>query len=92
MKKFILLFTVFFCVSAMAVSTQKPVDCFATSEVTKMIRDEFNETIMFDGVNNLTDGKSRITLFVNSQTGSWTLIEYDTNNACVLGAGQSSST
>jgi hypothetical protein len=76
----------------MAVSTQKPVECFATSEVIKMLREEFNEAIMFDGVNKLTEDKSKIALFVNSQTGTWTLIEYDTNNACVLGAGQSSST
>jgi hypothetical protein len=91
MKKLIFLLATFFCVSAMAFTTQKPVDCFGTPEVTKMLREEFNEVIIFDSINNLT-GKSRIALFVNSKTGTWTLVEYDNDNACILGAGQSRST
>jgi hypothetical protein len=91
MKKLIFLLATFFCVSAMAFTTQKPVDCFGTPEVTKMLREEFNEVIIFDSINNLT-GKSRISLFVNSKTGTWTLVEYDNDNACILGAGQSRST
>jgi hypothetical protein len=91
MKKLIFLLATFFYVSAMAFTTQKPVDCFGTPEVTKMLREEFNEVIIFDSINNLT-GKSRISLFVNSKTGTWTLVEYDNDNACILGAGQSRST
>ena len=91
MKKLIFLLATFFCVSAMAFTTQKPVDCFGTPEVTKILREEFNEVIIFDSINNLT-GKSRISLFVNSKTGTWTLVEYDNDNACILGAGQSRST
>lgn len=31
---------------------------------------------------------SHITLLMNKETRSWTLIEYDDNLACVLGAGE----
>lgn len=88
-----LLFSVImlFSLSVSAFSTSKPVECFGTPEVTKMLREEFNEVIIFDSVNNIT-GKSRMALFINHRTGTWTLIEYDNDNACILGAGQSRST
>ena len=91
MKTFIFSVTMLFSLSVLAFSTSKPVECFGTPEVTKMLREEFNEVIIFDSVNNIT-GKSRISLFINHRTGTWTLIEYDNDNACILGAGQSRST
>jgi hypothetical protein len=91
MKKIILLLTTFFCVSAMAFSTNKPVECFGTPDVTKLLKEEIQEEPVFNGVNVLT-GKSVVTLFVNYKTGTWTLVEYDQDYACVLAAGKNSST
>ena len=34
---------------------------------------------------------TNITLLMNRETGSWTVIEYDTRLACVLGAGEDRS-
>jgi hypothetical protein len=34
---------------------------------------------------------SHITLLMNNETRSWTMIEYDDNLACVLGAGEEKS-
>jgi hypothetical protein len=48
----------------------------------------FQETPLWVG--NTTTG-THITLLVNKEKRSWTMIEYDASMACVLGAGDTSS-
>ena len=74
-----------------AFSSQKPVECFVTADVSRLLQEEFKEIVMFEGANVIT-GKSKIALYVNSQTGSWTMIEYDSDTACVLAAGHNATT
>jgi hypothetical protein len=74
-----------------AFPTHKPIECFPTADAIKLLDEEFGEKPAFTGVNNIT-GKSVVTLFINSRTGTWTMIEYDKEHACILAAGVNKST
>ena len=63
----------------------KPMKCSDASSVINYFVDTHKETPIWVGksVHN-----THITLLVNKDTRSWTVIEYDTRIACVLGAGE----
>ena len=66
----------------------KPMKCSDASSVINYFVDTHKETPIWVGksVHN-----THITLLVNKETRSWTMIEYDTRIACVLGAGEDKS-
>ena len=66
----------------------KPMKCSDASSVMNYFVDTHKETPIWVGksVHN-----THITLMMNKQTRSWTMIEYDTRIACVLGAGEDKS-
>ena len=70
------------------IDLNKPLKCSDAQTVIKYFVDKHKETPVWVGksVHN-----TRITLLVNKQTGSWTMIEYDDKLACVLGAGEDKS-
>ena len=63
----------------------KPMKCSDAQSVMNYFVDIHKETPVWVGksVHN-----THITLMMNKQTRSWTMIEYDTKIACVLGAGE----
>ena len=67
------------------IDLQKPLKCSDAQIVMNYFVDTHKETPVWVGksVHN-----THITLLVNKQTRSWTMIEYDTTIACVLGAGE----
>ena len=67
------------------IDLQKPLKCSDAQVVMNYFVDTHKETPVWVGksVHN-----THITLLVNKQTRSWTMIEYDTTIACVLGAGE----
>ena len=67
----------------------KPVTCDATETVFKTLTEQFKETPQWHGTNP-QQGTSTV-LTVNLMTGAWTLIEYTTVTACVIGVGENSS-
>ena len=66
----------------------KPMKCSDAQSVMNYVVDTHKETPIWVGksVHN-----THITLMMNKQTRSWTMIEYDTRIACVLGAGEDKS-
>ena len=66
----------------------KPMKCSDAQSVMNYFVDTHKETPIWVGksVHN-----TNITLLMNRETGSWTVIEYDTRLACVLGAGEDRS-
>jgi hypothetical protein len=66
----------------------KPMKCSDAQSVMNYFVDTHKETPVWVGksVHN-----THITLMMNKQTRSWTMIEYDTRIACVLGAGEDKS-
>ena len=63
----------------------KPMKCSDASSVMNYFVDTHKETPVWVGksVHN-----THVTLLVNKETRSWTVIEYDDRIACVLGAGE----
>lgn len=70
------------------IDLQKPLKCSKPEAVMSYFRDNFKEMPMWVGKTNTN---TYVTLLVNKETRTWTLIEYEANLACVLGAGEISS-
>ena len=70
------------------IDLQKSLKCSDAQVVMNYFVDTHKETPVWVGksVHN-----THITLLVNKETRSWTMIEYDSRLACVLGAGEDKS-
>jgi hypothetical protein len=70
------------------IDLQKSLKCSDAQVVMNYFVDTHKETPVWVGksVHN-----THITLLMNRETRSWTMIEYDTRLACVLGAGEDKS-
>ena len=69
------------------ITLEKTVVCDKTQNVLDVIiNGRYQETPMWGGV----DDNSRYSLLVNRETGSWTLIQFTKETACILGTGQGS--
>jgi hypothetical protein len=66
----------------------KPMKCGKAEFVMNHFAKEYGEMPLWVGKSNTG---THITLLVNKEKRSWTMIEYDGNIACVLGAGETSS-
>ena len=78
-------------VTAQSVTVQKPVECADTQTLFRgLIGSDYKEKPIWLGVDPVST-LSKYSLFVNEQTKSWTLIQFDEKIACVLGTGESST-
>jgi len=78
-------------VAAQSVTVQKPVKCADTETLFQgLTGSDYKEKPIWWGVE---PGASvaKYSLFVNEQTKSWTLIQFDDKIACVLGTGEAST-
>lgn len=85
MKKIIL--SLLLAVSTIACSkeTNKPVLCMEAKELFDAIFEEYRETILM--VFDQDSFTNKIVLTVNPSTKTWSLVEYSTEIACLLGSG-----
>ena len=85
MKKIIL--SLLLAVSTIACSKEmsKPVLCMDTKEMFDAIFEEYRETILM--VFDQDSFPNKIILTVNPATKTWSLVEYNTEIACLLGSG-----
>ena len=83
------LFTVTLDAAAETRRLNKPVICESTEKVFRTMVEEFGETPQWRGSTS-EQGTSTV-LTVNPKTGAWTLIEYTSVMACVIGVGENSS-
>ena len=83
------LFTVTLDAAAETRRLNKPVVCDNTEKVFRTMVEEFGETPQWRG-STPEQGTSTV-LTVNAKTGAWTLIEYTSQMACVIGVGERSS-
>ena len=70
------------------IDLQKPLKCSKPEVVMNYFKDNYNEMPLWVGKTNTG---THVTLLVNKETRTWTLIEYEANIACILGAGETSS-
>ena len=70
------------------IDLQKPLKCSDAQVVMNYFVDTHKEIPVWVGksVHN-----THVTLLMNTETRSWTMIEYDDRLACVLGAGEAKS-
>jgi hypothetical protein len=91
--KYLILFSLLVVglVSAQSITMQKPLECTDTKTMFRgLINGDYKENPIWWGIEP-GDTVSRYSLFVNEQTKSWTLIQFDEKMACVLGAGEKST-
>jgi len=74
--------------NAQAFQIQKPVICDDVKKVIETISKSFEETPMWLAKDQ--NDSTRYSLFVNKKTGSWTLIQFTSTVACILGVGEDS--
>ena len=80
-----------FCLTSSIANAQEIIDltkamkCSDPQKVMNYFVDTHKETPVWVGK---TVHNSHITLLMNKETRSWTIIEYDVKLACVLGAGE----
>jgi hypothetical protein len=83
-----------FCLTSSIADAQEVIDltksmkCGKAEFVMNHFAREYGEMPLWVGKSNTG---THITLLVNKEKRSWTMIEYDANIACVLGAGETSS-
>ena len=64
----------------------KPVRCFSLDVALAALQDTWNERPVWSG----SGAGSNFALFMNPNTGSWTLLEFGKDVACVIGSGNNS--
>ena len=69
--------------SAEGVVVKKPVVCTDFTELLKSLKNTHEEQPVFLG----KDTDTNYSLFVNSKTGTWTMIQFIDDVACVIGMG-----
>jgi hypothetical protein len=66
------------------VTVEKPVTCAKPKAVIETISGgDINEVPFWVG----TDDKSKYVLMVNKKTGTWTMVQYNSDIACIIGFG-----
>ena len=85
MKKIILLLLLAVSTIACSEERHKPVICLDTKEMFDAIFEEYRETILM--VFDQDSFPNKIVLTVNPATKTWSLVEYSTEIACLLGSG-----
>ena len=66
----------------------KPVFCSSLKVIIEAVTGEFGESPVWRG----NDNKSNYIMTTNPKTGTWTMIQYNDQVACVVGVGINSKT
>ena len=85
MKKIILLLLLAVSTIVCSKETNKPVICLDAKEMFDAIFEEYRETILM--VFDQDSFPTKIVLTVNPATKTWSIVEYNTEIACLLGSG-----
>jgi hypothetical protein len=91
MRKTIITLALLFSTTSFAqevITLSKSIRCSNAESVMRYFTEEYKEMPVWVG--KTTNG-THVTLLVNKEKRSWTLIEYDSKLACILGAGDSTS-
>jgi hypothetical protein len=65
--------------------SELPIVCDDTQSILRELAQDYKETFAWGG-EHANDG-SRLALFVNTKTGSWTLLKMTKRVSCILGVG-----
>ena len=83
----IILVLIFGFVAAQTISLQRTVGCISTEVMLRGLSgSDYKEKPIWMGIES-DPAMSKYSLFVNDDTKTWTLIQFDNTIACVLGTG-----
>ena len=83
----IILVLIFGFVAAQTISLQKTIGCLSTEVLLLGLSgSDYKEKPIWMGIES-DPAMSKYSLFVNDDTKTWTLIQFDNTIACVLGTG-----
>lgn len=87
----LLVLAVLLPLTAVAQTTvEKPLQCLPTEVLIKQLQTQYTEQVAWYG----TEPNSQLpvyTLFSNEKTQTWTLVQFNTQVACILGSGTGST-
>jgi len=93
LKHYIILASLFTSVAYSAekavtpVETEKKIVCFPAKTLLKDLKDKYGEEPMILGITTNMDDVA-MGVYINKETGSYTVIEFDTEAACVVSIGK----
>ena len=84
----LLFFTLFFVIPNALAQNQlfKPVVCMETQLLLKTLIEQGQEIPKWIGQGDVED-KSQTTILINEKTKKWTIVQFENENACVIGSG-----
>ena len=71
--------------NAQPVKIDKPVVCDKTDTVFAVLQEKFQEMPVWGGKNS--GDQTSYALMLNPETKTWTLVQFNTETACILGIG-----
>ena len=67
----------------------RPMKCAKTEDVISFVFENYGETMSWVGKDE--NNSSYLSIYKNKETGTWTLIQYDSRIACFIGSGSQGS-
>lgn len=66
--------------------SKKPVVCYPTADLFTVVQEKFKEEVAFVVAHEYSD-ETLVAMFVNLEKGTYTLVEFNNETACVLASG-----
>lgn len=89
MKKLLFILLASFTMNAFSATLTKKLVCENTSLIVEALMTKFGEKVIFAGDGTEDDQGTKIILFMNKDSGSWTVIQMKNDVACFLANGDS---
>jgi hypothetical protein len=65
----------------------KPLKCGSASQLLEFLENSYNEKQVWIGIDLSMPNESYVALLKNPDNGKWTLVQYNSHVACILGSG-----
>ena len=66
---------------------EKPLNCGPASQLLEFLENSYNEKQVWVGIDLSMPNESYVALLKNPDNGKWTLVQYNSHVACILGSG-----
>lgn len=66
---------------------EKTVSCGPAAPLLEFLERDYNEKQVWVGIDMTSSNESYIALLMNRPTGKWTIVQYNSQTACILGSG-----
>ncbi len=66
---------------------EKKVDCGPAVKLMEFLERDYNERQVWVGIDMTGANESYMALLMDRSTGKWTVVQYNTHVACILGSG-----